>query len=60
MRVVNPGEVWMIDFGMAAKVRPALSLLGSLSACRRAVVAAVSAAGCQRAKVDQHSTLNNL
>ena len=23
---VNPGEVWMIDFGMAAKVRPALLL----------------------------------
>jgi hypothetical protein len=23
MRGVNPGEVWMIDFGMAAKVRPA-------------------------------------
>jgi mRNA interferase MazF len=28
MRVVNPGEVWMIDFGMAAKVRPALLLTG--------------------------------
>ena len=27
MRGVNPGEVWMIDFGMAAKVRPALLLL---------------------------------
>jgi len=26
MRGVNPGEVWMIDFGMAAKVRPALLL----------------------------------
>ena len=25
MPVVNPGEVWMIDFGMAAKVRPAKS-----------------------------------
>ena len=23
---VNPGEVWMIDFGMAAKVHPALLL----------------------------------
>ncbi|HEY4272852.1 MAG TPA: type II toxin-antitoxin system PemK/MazF family toxin [Candidatus Udaeobacter sp.] len=28
MRGVNPGEVWMIDFGMAAKVRPALILTG--------------------------------
>jgi mRNA interferase MazF len=25
---VNRGEVWMIDFGMAAKVRPALLLTG--------------------------------
>src|SRR6266568_2611767 len=25
---VNPGEVWVIDFGMAAKVRPALLLTG--------------------------------
>lgn len=28
MPVVNRGEVWMIDFGMAAKVRPALLLTG--------------------------------
>jgi mRNA interferase MazF len=28
MRGVNPGEVWMADFGMAAKVRPALLLTG--------------------------------
>jgi mRNA interferase MazF len=27
MPVVNRGEVWMIDFGMAAKVRPALILV---------------------------------
>ena len=26
MRGVNPGEVWMVNFGMAAKVRPALLL----------------------------------
>ena len=26
MPVINAGEVWMIDFGMAAKVRPALLL----------------------------------
>jgi len=26
MPVVNPGEVWVTDFGMAAKVRPALVL----------------------------------
>jgi mRNA interferase MazF len=25
---VNPGEVWLTDFGMAAKVRPALLLTG--------------------------------
>ena len=28
MPVVNRGEVWMVDFGMAAKVRPALLLTG--------------------------------
>jgi len=26
MPAVNPGEIWMTDFGMAAKVRPALIL----------------------------------
>jgi len=26
MPAVNPGEVWMTDFGLAAKVRPALIL----------------------------------
>jgi mRNA interferase MazF len=26
MPAVNPGEIWMVDFGMAAKVRPALIL----------------------------------
>ena len=26
MRAINPGEIWMTDFGMAAKVRPALLL----------------------------------
>ena len=26
---VNPSEVWMTDFGMAAKVRPALLLTGN-------------------------------
>jgi hypothetical protein len=26
MPVVNAGEVWIIDFGLAAKVRPALLL----------------------------------
>ena len=29
MPVVNPGEVWMVDFGLAAKVRPALLLTGN-------------------------------
>ena len=28
MPVVNPGEVWMTDFGMTAKIRPALVLTG--------------------------------
>jgi len=28
MRVINPGEVWLTDFGMVAKVRPALLLTG--------------------------------
>ena len=26
MPAVNPGEIWMTDFGLAAKVRPALVL----------------------------------
>ena len=26
MPAVNPGEIWMTDFGMAAKIRPALLL----------------------------------
>ncbi|HRI15657.1 MAG TPA: type II toxin-antitoxin system PemK/MazF family toxin [Verrucomicrobiota bacterium] len=26
MPAVHPGEVWVVDFGMAAKVRPALIL----------------------------------
>ena len=29
MPAVNPGEIWMTDFGMAAKVRPALVLTGN-------------------------------
>ena len=29
MPIVNPGEIWMIDFGMVAKVRPALLLTGT-------------------------------
>ena len=32
MRGVNPGEVWMIDFGMAAKVHPAVLLTGEPAA----------------------------
>jgi mRNA interferase MazF len=28
MPTVNPGEVWLTDFGLAAKVRPALPLTG--------------------------------
>ena len=32
MPAVNPGEVWMIDFGMAAKARPALLLTGEPAA----------------------------
>jgi mRNA interferase MazF len=27
--VANPGEVWQVDFGLAAKVRPALLLTGN-------------------------------
>src|SRR3954462_6072862 len=29
MPIVRPGEVWIIDFGIAAKVRPALLLTGT-------------------------------
>ena len=29
MPAVNPGDVWMTDFGLAAKVRPALLLTGN-------------------------------
>jgi mRNA interferase MazF len=32
MPAVNPGEVWMVDFGLAAKVRPALLLTGNPAA----------------------------
>jgi len=32
MRGVNPGEVWMIDFGIAAKVRPPVLLTGEPAA----------------------------
>ena len=32
MPAVNPGEVWMTDFGMAAKIRPALLLTGQPAA----------------------------
>jgi mRNA interferase MazF len=32
MPVVNPGEVWMTDFGMTAKVRPALVLTANPAA----------------------------
>jgi mRNA interferase MazF len=32
IRGVNPGEVLMIDFGMAAKVHPALLLMGEPAA----------------------------
>lgn len=28
MRGINPGEIWLTDFGLAAKVRPALLLTG--------------------------------
>ena len=31
MRGIKIGEIWMIDFGMAAKVRPALLLTGEAS-----------------------------
>ena len=29
MPSINPGEVWLTDFGMTAKVRPALLLTGN-------------------------------
>src|SRR6185436_18695119 len=29
MPAVNPGEVWTVDFGLAAKIRPALLLTGN-------------------------------
>ena len=32
MPAVNPGEIWMTDFGMAAKVRPAPLLTGQPAA----------------------------
>jgi hypothetical protein len=31
MRGVCKGEIWLVDFGMVAKVRPALLLTGDLS-----------------------------
>jgi len=41
MRGVNLGEVWMIDFGIAAKVRPALLLTGEPAADELDVVTVV-------------------
>ena len=32
MPAINSGEVWMVDFGLAAKVRPALLLTGNPAA----------------------------
>ena len=32
MPAVNPGEIWLTDFGLAAKVRPALILTGQPAA----------------------------
>ena len=32
MHAVNPGEIWLTDFGMVAKVRPALLLTGQPAA----------------------------
>jgi mRNA interferase MazF len=32
MRGINPGDVWLVDFGMVAKVRPALLLTGEPAA----------------------------
>ena len=29
MAAISPGEVWLVDFGMVAKVRPALLLTGN-------------------------------
>ena len=29
MPAVNPGEIWSVDFGLTAKVRPALLLTGN-------------------------------
>jgi mRNA interferase MazF len=29
MTAINSGEVWSVDFGLAAKVRPALLLIGN-------------------------------
>ena len=32
MPAVNPGEIWITDFGMVAQVRPALLLTGEPAA----------------------------
>jgi len=32
MPAVNPGEVWLVDFGITGKVRPALLLTGDPAA----------------------------
>ncbi len=29
MRAINPGDVWLVDFGLVGKVRPALLLTGT-------------------------------
>jgi mRNA-degrading endonuclease toxin of MazEF toxin-antitoxin module len=41
MPTLNPGEVWVVDFGMTAKVRPALLLTGEPAADELDVVSVV-------------------
>lgn len=48
MRGVRAGEVWMIDFGMAAKVRPALLLTGEPAADELDLVTALLHTTSQR------------
>ena len=43
MRGVNRGEVWMVDLGMAAKVRPALLLTGEPAADELDLVTSIAA-----------------
>src|SRR5439155_14143497 len=56
MPAVNSGEVWMTDFGMTAKVRPALLLTGNPAPDELDLVTVVFLRRSSRGPVDENYT----